>query len=141
MRKLMFTLASVGVVFLCVGVAQADVAPGAGQAGYSLFEQMDQNGDGSVSQSEFQAYNLGEQDKTQLFSVIDQNKDGTISESEWQAYQAGGVQQPRAAEEPMAAEEPQKERKFSGDVWDEQTYDVNDPRKIEPKDRGTTTDK
>ena len=91
-----------------------------------------------MSESEFQAYSLREQDKTQLFAVIDQNGDGVISESEWRAYQESGAVQPM--EEPMAVEEPvqvERRRRNVGDVWDEQVYDVNDPRKIQPKSRGT----
>ena len=140
MRKFTLIMASVAMSVFFAGLAFADVPPGAQQQGYSLFEQMDQNGDGIVSESEFQAYSLREQDKTQLFAVIDQNGDGIISESEWRAYQESGAVQPRATEEPMAAEEPVKEerrRRNVGDVWDEQVYDVNDPRKIEPKSRGT----
>lgn len=139
MRKFTLIMASVAMSVLFAGLASADVPPGAQQQGYSLFEQMDQNGDGIVSESEFRAYSLREQDKTQLFAVIDQNGDGVISESEWRAYQESGAVQPRATEEPMAAEEPVKERRRRnvGDVWDEQVYDVNDPRKIEPKSRGT----
>lgn len=130
MRKLTFTLASAAITLLCAGAAFADIAPGAPQAGYGLFEQMDQNGDGVITESEFQAYDLEAKDKTQLFAVIDQNGDGTISQSEWQAYQAG-------AETPMPAEQKTKERRNTGDVWDEQTYNVNDPRKIGPESEAT----
>ncbi len=136
MRKLTFTLASAAITLLCAGAAFADIAPGAPQAGYGLFEQMDQNGDGVITESEFQAYDLEAKDKTQLFAVIDQNGDGTISQSEWQAYQAGDIQT-RAAEEPMPAEQKTKERRNTGDVWDEQTYNVNDPRKIGPESEAT----
>ncbi len=138
MRKFSFIMASVAMSVVFAGLAFADVPPGARQQGYSLFEQMDQNGDGIVSESEFQAYSLREQDKTQLFAVIDQNGDGVISESEWRAYQESGAVQPM--EEPMAVEEPvqvERRRRNVGDVWDEQVYDVNDPRKIQPKSRGT----
>lgn len=137
MRKLIIIMASVAIALIGIGLAFADIPPGAQQQGYSLFEQMDRNGDGIVSESEFQSYSLEAQDKTQLFAVIDQNGDGIISMTEWQSYQESGVVQPRAAEEPMAAEEPVKEKKRSSfaDVWDEQVYDVNDPRKIEPKDK------
>ncbi|WP_027366515.1 EF-hand domain-containing protein [Desulfocurvibacter africanus] len=134
MRKLTIIMASVAISLLGAGLAFADIGPGVQQQEYSLFEQMDQNGDGIVSESEFQEYSLKEQDKTQLFAVIDQNGDGVISENEWIAYQE--AEQPMATEEPMAVEEPVKEKRGSrADVWDEQVYDVNDPRKIEPKDK------
>ncbi|EMG37195.1 EF-hand domain pair [Desulfocurvibacter africanus PCS] len=134
MRKLTIIMASVAISLFGASLAFADIGPGVQQQEYSLFEQMDQNGDGIVSESEFQEYSLKEQDKTQLFAVIDQNGDGVISESEWIAYQE--AEQPMATEEPMAVEEPVKEKRGSrADVWDEQVYDVNDPRKIEPKDK------
>jgi hypothetical protein len=135
MRMFTIIMASVAISLFGAGLAFADIGAGVQQQEYSLFEQMDQNGDGIVSESEFQSYSLKEQDKTQLFAVIDQNGDGVISESEWTAYQE--AEQPMATEEPMAVEEPVKEKKRSSnaDVWDEQVYDVNDPRKIEPKDR------
>jgi hypothetical protein len=125
---------------LLAGSAYADVPAGTQQEGVTLFEQMDQDGDGVVSQGEFEEYSLEEGDKTQLFGVIDQNADGSISESEWRAYEAGetgaAAEQPMATEEPMTTEEPvQEKRRSTGDVWDEQTYDVNDPRKIEPEDK------
>ncbi len=91
-------------VILSAGIGHADVSPGM-QREASLFEQMDQNSDGIVSQSEFEQYSLEEQDKTQLFAIIDQNGNGVISESEWRSYQERGAVQPRAMEEP-AMEEP-----------------------------------
>lgn len=143
MKKLTVIMTSTAVALLCAGAASADVPPGAGQAQYSLFEQIDQNGDGIISDSEFQQYSLQGQDRQQLFSIIDQNSDGQISQSEWQAYKDGEIraEQPRAMEEPMPAEPAQEEeeRGFTGDVWDEQTYDVNDPVKIEPEREGETT--
>lgn len=98
---------SIMAVLLCAGISYADVAPGAQQAGGSLFEQMDQNGDGAISQTEFEQYSMEEGDKTQLFSTIDQDADGSITQSEWQSYESGaaGQRQMGAEEQEMGAEE------------------------------------
>lgn len=109
---------SILALLLGAGVGQADIAPSM-QGEASLFEQMDQNADGIVSQSEFEQYSMEEQDKTQLFAVIDQNGDGVISASEWQSYKESGVVQPRAAEEP-AMEQPMSPEEESA-VEDEET--------------------
>jgi hypothetical protein len=140
MRKLTIIMASVAISLFGACLAFADIGPGVQQQEYSLFEQMDQNGDGIVSESEFQSYSMREQDKTELFAIIDKDGNGVISMTEWQSYQETRTTQPMATEEPMAVEEPVKEEKRSSnaDVWDEQVYDVNDPRKIEPKRQGMT---
>lgn len=95
-------------LLLGAGIAQADVAPGMQQEEVSLFEQMDQNTDGIVSQSEFEQYSLGRQEKVQIFTVIDKDGDGTITVTEWRLYQESEVMQPRAAEEP-AMEQPMEQ--------------------------------
>ena len=165
MKGTVIATAAVAALLLA-GSAYADVPAGMQQEGVTLFEQMDEDGDGVVTQSEFEEYSLEEGDKAQLFGVIDQNNDGIISESEWRAYQAGdtgaAVEQPMATEEPMteSGQTSQEERAYGpgvvnkqrqimreeergaarGDVWDTQVYDVNDPRKIEPKSRGTANE-
>ncbi|MFO7595965.1 MAG: EF-hand domain-containing protein [Desulfocurvibacter africanus] len=115
---------SILTLLLSAGIGHADVAPGMQQEGASLFEQMDQNADGTVSQGEFEQYSLEEQDKTQLFAIIDQNGDGMISESEWQSYKEGGAMQPRAAEEPAMEQpmSPEEESVMEDEETSERAY-------------------
>ncbi len=94
---------SILAALLCAGVSYADVAPGAQQAEGGLFEQMDQDGDGVVSDTEFEEYRTEKGDETMLFSTIDQNADGSISQSEWRAYESG--QQMGAQEQEMGTQE------------------------------------
>lgn len=94
---------SILAALLCAGVSYADVAPGAQQAEGGLFEQMDQDGDGVVSDTEFEEYRTKKGDETMLFSTIDQNADGSISQSEWRAYESG--QQMGAQEQEMGTQE------------------------------------
>lgn len=100
---------SILAALLCAGVSYADVAPGAQQAEGGLFEQMDQDGDGVVSDTEFEEYRTEKGDETMLFSTVDQNADGTISQSEWQAYESGSGQQEMGAQEPEMGEQPRSE--------------------------------
>lgn len=63
-----------------------------GMSGWTDFQEMDADGDGSVSVEEFQAHHprLGQQD----MALIDTDKDGKISEQEWQRLRQahGGAQ-------------------------------------------------
>lgn len=108
MRKLTIIMVSVAISLFGASLAFADVAPGMQQEGVSLFEQMDQDSDGVVSESEFEQYSMKEQDKTEIFTVIDQDGDKTITATEWQSYREGSAMQPRAAEEP-AMEQPMEQ--------------------------------
>ena len=69
----------------------------------TMFKQMDQNGDGSVTKSDLQtlAQNISQTtgasiNVDQVFSALDTNNDGTISQSEYdsamQQFQSGGQQ-------------------------------------------------
>ena len=69
----------------------------------TMFKQMDQNGDGSITKSDLQTLAQNASQTTgasinvdQVMSTLDTNKDGTIDQSEYdsamQQFQSGGQQ-------------------------------------------------
>src|SRR6185437_2180558 len=95
------TTAQVSDTVLGVLVGMQQMSDGADSATSSnspldqVFQAMDTNGDGSVSQSEMETY-LEQQGATQgqadaMFASLDQNSSGSVSESQMQtALQQGG---------------------------------------------------
>jgi Ca2+-binding EF-hand superfamily protein len=74
----------------------------------ALFQQLDQDSDGSISESEFQTGldNLAQsggpgQDLSKLFAVLDANQDGSIDQSEQAAAQGGMEGQPPPGPPPV----------------------------------------
>ena len=91
------------------GVQEADASSDPLQA---LFQQLDQNGDGQISQSEFQAglQNLTQnsgvaRDLSKLFALLDTNQDGVIDQSE-QAAAAKTIADASLANQPPSMPPP-----------------------------------
>ncbi|EMG37192.1 hypothetical protein PCS_02030 [Desulfocurvibacter africanus PCS] len=74
------------------GVAQAGIFGGGGeQQDQNLFQKVDENQDGQISQQEFSDYDFEEQDKTQLFNMLDEQGQGQIDQQQWQMKKQGGT--------------------------------------------------
>jgi len=125
MRKFTFMLAAIAMTFLCAGAVQADVPPGEPGTALPLFEDMDQDGDGVVTQQEFVEYEFDEQQRIELFSVMDQNGDGEISRQEWEAYREQmGLD---SMEDSQVREAPRY------DAWDQQVPPSGRPTQATPR--------
>lgn len=95
MKKLLIALTCTAGL-LVAGSAQAGIFGGGGeQQDQSLFQKMDENQDGQVSQQEFSDYSFEDQDKTQLFNMLDEQGKGQIDQQQWQMKQgeSGGSMQ------------------------------------------------
>jgi hypothetical protein len=74
------------------GFAQAGIYGGSGeQQDQNLFQKMDENQDGQISQQEFSNHDFEEQDKTQLFNMLDEQGQGQIDQQQWQMKKQGGT--------------------------------------------------
>ncbi|EGJ49001.1 EF-hand domain-containing protein [Desulfocurvibacter africanus] len=87
MKKLLFVTCTAGLLF--AGVAQAGIFGGGGeQQDQGLFQKIDENQDGQVTQEEFEGYSFEDQEKSKLFSTVDQNQDGQITQEELTSYES-----------------------------------------------------
>ena len=109
MKKLLFVTCTAGLLF--AGVAQAGIFGGGGEQDQSLFQRMDENQDGQVTQEEFEGYSFDDEEKSKLFSAIDQNQDGQITQEELTAYEAssGSLEGGAAGTQEMGATEDTQE--------------------------------
>ncbi len=102
MKKLILVVSCMaGLLF--AGVAQAGIFGGSGgeqqtsgqesSQDQGLFQKIDENQDGQISQQEFEAYEFKDQEKSKLFSTIDENQDGQITQEELTTYEStsGGL--------------------------------------------------
>lgn len=89
MKRLLIALTCTTGLLVAVS-AQAGIFGGGGeQQDQSLFQKMDENKDGQVSQQEFSDYSFEDQDKTQLFNMLDEQGKGQIDQQQWQMKQGG----------------------------------------------------
>ena len=121
MKKMLLVLTCMAA-FLFAGVAQAGIFGGGSEEseGQSLFEKIDQDSDGVITQQEFQDFSLEDEDKTRLFEMLDEQGQGQITKDQWRSMKEshtglsapseeqpyGATEQPYGAtEQPMGTED------------------------------------